>query len=334
MKQESFWREVFEKGNPAPPEGFAARQDALLRRLTTGQQKAGKQSLLLRPLIALAFVLVTVGALAAGNILGLGDFFRGIGTDNQARIERLDAFREGTPPFEATQSGVRVTLHELISDGRWMYASAMLEPVTNGVLPVPFGEVGERPHGLTAEGDTRDYAAYARDEGLRLVSISVYMESEAMSGDYFMDHAYDEQGRLMLYMGGETPEGGRADYRLRIITTEDGREKLDQQYQLSVAVRDEAVTRMYPANLPVGDTGVILKEARLTLTALCAYLDVTLQGDTWLHADMIRDGDFWPRELSISVNGYEMDALPDQIDVRLEHPRTGETWDFVGLKGE
>jgi hypothetical protein len=333
MKHNHSWETAFERANPPVPPGFEQRHDALLMRLTQGE-RVQKKTLPLKPLIALGLLLLTAGALAAGSILGLGDFFARISPNQPPKVERLDAFRNGVQPHVLEQDGLRLTLHELVADGRWTYAAVMVEPQAADVLPVPFGEVLERPFGLTDQTDTRDYREYARDENLRPASVSVYLESDALSGDYFIDNAYDSQGRLMLYLGGGTPEGGQADYSLRIITTQEGTEKTDRSYPLAVQVLDEVITRVYPANLPVGNTGLVLKEAKLTLTALCAYLDVTIEGEPQLHADLMKDGDFWPRGLSMSVNGYEMDALPDSIDIRLEQPSTGETWDILGLQGE
>ncbi len=99
-------------------------------------------------------------------------------------------------------------------------------------------------------------------------------------------------------------------------------------------MRDQAPARVYPAQLPVGESGITLLEARLTQTALCTYLDITQSGGEPLHADLMRGCEAWPRGLSIDVNGYEMDKLPDMIDIRLEHPATGQSWDIKGLKGQ
>ncbi|MGI6672453.1 MAG: hypothetical protein ACOX58_12895 [Christensenellales bacterium] len=334
MKQEHPWEQSFLEANPTPPHGFAERHDALLNRLVHAEKKSTRRSAVLRPLIAFCFLLFTFGTLAAGNILGLGNFFRSIRLGNPASVERLEAFKDDAFSFEASQDDVHITIHELIADGRWIYASAMLEPLADDVLLVPFGETGERPYGLIADGDTRSYQEYARDKGLRLIDVSIYLESTALSGDYFMEHAYDAQGRLMLYMGGETLDSAQAEYSLRIMTHAQSGKETDQSYPLAVQVKDHAISRIYPANLPVGDTGIILKEARLTLTALCGYLDITLEGESWLHADLMKDGDIWPQGLSMSVNGYEMDELPDKIDLRLEHPSTGQSWEIKGLKGK
>lgn len=335
MKQEHPWWKAFHETNPTPPTGFDQRHDALLQRLTSCEQTRRAKRIPMRPLIAAALLLITAfGALATGNILGLGDFFAGINPEKHIKVERLETFHKDAQPLVIEQDSLRVTLHELIADGRWAYAAVMVEPLEADILPVPFGEALERPFGLTDQTDTRNYQEYAKDEGLRLVSVSVYLESEALNQDYFMDNTYDEEGRLMLYLGGETPEGYQASYSLRIITAMEGKEKTDQSFPLNAQVRDGSITRVYPANLPVGNTGVILKEARLTLTALCAYLEVNLEGETWLHADLMKDGDFWPQGLSMSVNGYEMDKLPDSIDLRLEHPQTGETWDITNLQGK
>lgn len=332
MREDSRWEQAFRRACPAPPAGFCQRHDALLARLTAGEGKPARRAQLLRPLIVCALLLLTAGALAAANVWGLGDFFRSGAPGRQANVARLAPFEEGVPGVALAQDGVRVTLHELVADGRWTYASVIVEAADEGVLPVPYNDLDQRPAGLLPPGDARDYRAYARDEGLRPVGVSVYLESAALAGDYFMDDACGPQGRLMLYMGGETPDGGRAAYALRVITAPEGGDRTDRSVPLPVTVRGGAVTRRYPARLPVGDSGAVLVEARLTLTALCAYLDVTLEG-TQLHADLIRDGAYWPRGLSMSVNGYEMDALPDVIDLRLEHPGTGQTWDVNGLKG-
>lgn len=328
MKIDRTWRALFERANPAPPPGFEQRHDRLLRRLTAVEEAPRRRRVPMRALIALALSLVALGALAAGRLLGLGDFFRRALPGEGARTERLQAFGQGFEPLSVEQDGMRLTLHELILDGRWAYASVRVEPAAQGLLPVPFGEADEplRP------GGAQSYREHARRNDLRMAQVSVYLEGGALSGDYFIDDAWDDEGRLMIYLGGEAPGGGEG-YSLRVITQPEGGDRSDRAYPLRAQVRDGALTRVYPAMRPAGDSGVTLKEARLTLTALCAYLDVSLEGGE-MHADLMKGEDYWPRGLSMSVNGYEMDELPDSIDLRLEDPRSGRTWDITGLKGE
>lgn len=194
MNTDNDWQRLFEQANASPPPGFETRHDQLLQRLTTQAKRQGLRRLPLKALIALMLALVAVGALAAGNILGLGDFFQRSMQGNHLKPERLTVFEQQATPLNVKLADINITLHELIADGRWAYASVMAEPLDKGLLLVPFGISNERPLGLSDSEQYNSYLEYAQAKQLKLVDLSVYLESEALTGDYFMDQAYDEQG--------------------------------------------------------------------------------------------------------------------------------------------
>lgn len=106
--------------------------------------------------------------------------------------------------------GVTVQVKEALSDGEWLFTSALVSCDNPEVLIMPgSAETGEKvggSEGMRISDDTRSYLTAAQEDGKRLLAVYVYPTAFDHSDDpYMMDHLLLGENRFSFLSGSTYP---------------------------------------------------------------------------------------------------------------------------------
>lgn len=271
-----------------------------------------------------------LSAFAADNDSEIGNFIKLYGYELPQSV--LEDMHAAFSPMTIDCGDIRVTLSEMLYDGRMLYTAAHVVPIDpDAVLLMPGSAFLEDfvsgGYGENERDDNRTFLNAAREDGKRLLSVEVYPKEFDALGEYFSDHFQRSNDISVLYSGAVISSGESLipvtwkiqAYEIDTITGEYST-ALPEEGFISTDIQALAPmeTKRY---VPQVEEKSPLHAVVLVKTGLTVYIDPELKSEDAIFRDytlLDASGEAYGRGTPPYTNTFTMDELPHELYILLD----------------
>ncbi len=270
-----------------------------------------------------------LSAFAAENDSEISNFMKLYGYALPQSV--LDDMHAAFSPQTVDCRDIKVTLSEMFYDGRMLYTSAQVTPIDpDAVLLMPGSAfLEDSVSGGNQEkerDDNRTFLNAAREDGKRLLCVSVYPKEFDAVGEWFSDHFQRADNVSVLYSGAVLTSGDGmipVTWKIKVheidtVTGEYGSAPLEEA-SLSTTIR--ALTPMETKRyIPQAEEEAPFHAVVLVKTGLTVYVDPewAAADDVFSYTVLDASGEAYGEGTPPYANTCTMDELPHELYILLE----------------